>query len=276
MIQHFDKICLCLVLGSAVPGWALLGGADPNPERIALGSLQPAMEGGVTAMRENPALLTARDGWVLGAGATQAMGMEELPVWSAWSGWTGEPVGVGIWMRQLRAGDVFREDLVMAGVAWRMGEWSIGASAEAVQVAFAQGLGNAWAADAHLGLWGKPMRWLSVGLSTRQLFESEVGNSGEGLERDALAGLAVTTSDGRFTTGVSARFKDIRRDRPTWQAGQSVRLAPWLVVRGAVRLEPLELAFGAGTRWQELGLDFSMSGDGRLGWQQAVAMSWNL
>jgi hypothetical protein len=272
----YDKICLGLLLGMAVPGHALLGGADPNPERISLGSLQPAMEGGVAAMRENPALLATRIGGTFGVGATRALGMEDLPVWSAWSGWAGRQLGAGVWMRQLRAGEVFREDLVIAGAAWRVGDWAVGASGQAVQVAFAQGLGNAWAGDATLGAWGRPLPWLSVGLSGRQLLESEVGNSGEGLERDGLAGLAVTTLDGRFTTGVSARFKDMGRERPTWQVGQAVRLAPWLALRGAVRLEPLELAFGAGTRWQELGLDFSMSGEGRLGWQQAVAMTWNL
>jgi hypothetical protein len=233
------------------------------------------MEGGVAAMRENPALLATREGIELGAGYTRALGMEDLPLWSAWAGWSGKPIAAGVWMRQFRAGEVFREDLVIAGLAWRWGDWAVGGSGEAVQVAFAQGLGNAWATDLNLGVWGKPLEWLSVGASGRQLLQAEVGSSGEGLVRDGLAGIAVTTLDGRFSSAVSARFQG-GESRPTWQVGQTVRLASWMTLRAAVRLEPLELAFGAGTRWKELGLDFSMSGEGRLGWQQAVALSWSL
>lgn len=263
------------VLALATSGHALLAGDDPVPCRVALGSLQPAYGRGVTALRENPALLALGQGIELGAGYTRAMGIEELPLTGAWAGWGDGAWGTGLWWRQSRAGDLFREDLVIGGGALRLGDWAAGAAFEAVQVSFAQGLGSAWAGDLSAGLWGQPLAWLAVGVSGRQLLGTEIGRSGEGLERDWLAGASVTSRDGRFVASLGCRVPGSFEERPTWQVGQSVRLAPWLTVRGAVRLEPLELAVGAGTAWNGLALDASLSGESRLGWQSAVSLGWS-
>jgi len=274
-LSRFNRFCLIGMLAGTVPVHALLNGDDPSPERVALGSGQPAQGYGAVALRENPALLAVRPGISVGIGGTRAFGLDDLPLVAAWAGVAGDSWGAGAWLRQARAGDVFREDLVVAGGALRFGRWSVGAAGEAVQVSFAQGLGSAWAGDVTLGIWGQPLDWLSVGLSGRQLLEAEVGNSGEELERDALAGVSVSSPEGRFVTSLGARMRGDFLERPTWQVGQSVRLAPWLVLRGAVRLEPLELAIGAGTQWSGVSLDASLSGEDRLGWQSAVALSWS-
>jgi len=264
-----------VLLAGTVPVHALLNGSDPSPERIAIGSAQPAQGCGAVAMRENPALLAVAPGVAVGIGGTRALGLDDLPLLAAWAGAAGESWGAGAWLRQARAGDVFREDLVVAGGALRFGAWSVGAAGEAVQVSFGQGLGSAWAGDVSVGVWGRPLDWLSVGFSGRNLLETQVGNSGEGLERDALAGVSVSSPEGRFVTSLGARMRGDFQERPTWQVGQSIRLAPWLVLRGAVRLEPLELAVGAGTRWNGITLDASLSGEDRLGWQSAVALGWS-
>jgi hypothetical protein len=237
------------MLATPWPAWCLLDGDDPNPMRVAMGGTQPALEGGAGAMRENPALLVQpAPGGTAGIGYSRAFGMEELPLWSAWAGWSGAGWGTGAWMRQLQAGDVYREDLVEAGGALKAGNWSLGASGEAVQVAFSQGLGSAWSGDLSLGLFGRPLPWLSLGTSARQILSSEVGNSGEGLPRDYLAGLAASTPDGRFVTAVSARMDGRFEERPTWQVGQQVNPTPWLTLAGSVRVEPLRLAVGVATR----------------------------
>lgn len=271
----FDRFCLAMLLAGGVPVHALLNGSDPNPERTALGSGQPALGGGPAALRENPALLAVRPGISVGIGGTRSLGLDDLPLVAAWAGMAGDSWGAGAWMRQARAGDVFREDLLLAGGALRFGRWSVGAAGEAVQVSFGQGLGSAWAGDVTLGVWGQPLDWLSLGLSGRQLLEAEVGNSGEGLERDVLAGVSVASPEGRFVTSLGARMRGDFQERPTWQLGQGIRLAPWLVLRGSVRLEPLELAVGAGTHWNGIALDASLSGEDRLGWQSAVALGWS-
>lgn len=264
-----------LSMGIACPVHALLAGADPVPQRVALGSLQPAYGAGAATLRENPALLALDSGMEAGIGATRALGIEDLPVTGAWAGWGNGRQGAGLWWRQSRAGELFREDLVMAGAAVRRGDWAFGAAFEAIQVSFAQGLGSAWAGDVAIGVWGQPLSWLSMGLSGRQLLGTEVGRSGEGLERDWSGGVAVQSPEGRFVTTLGCRMPGSFEERPTWQVGQSVRLAPWLTLRGAVRLEPLELAIGAGTAWNGLALDASLSGEGRLGWQSAVALGWS-
>lgn len=264
-----------LLLAAACPVHALLAGEDPVPRRVALGGAQPAFGNGVAALRENPALLALDSGMEVGIGATRAMGIKALPLTGAWAGWGDGHRAAGLWWRQSRAGDLFREDLLLAGAAWRRGDWAVGAAFEAIQVSFAQGLGSAWAGDATVGAWGRPVSWLSLGVSGRQLLGAEIGRSGEGLERDWLGGLAVQSPDGRFVTTLGCRMAGSLEERPTWQVGQSVRLAPWLTVRGGVRLEPLELAIGAGTAWNGLALDASLSGEERLGWQSAVSLGWS-
>lgn len=268
------RALLPALLAAALPGHALLGGDDPVPSRSALGSYQPACGAGPSALRENPALLALGGGGEVGAGFSRAFGIGELPVGAAWAGWGNGRWGAGAWWRQSRAGDLFREDLVVAGGALRRGDWALGGAAEAVQVSFAEGLGSAWALDASVGVWGRPLPWLALGGSARQLLGAEVGRSGEGLVRDALAGVAVSSPDGRFETAVSCRMAADAGTRPSWQAGQTVRLAPWLALRGGVRLEPLVLAAGLGTAWGGVALDAGLAGEERLGWQGTVALAW--
>jgi len=268
------KQIAALFLIACLPVWALLNGADPNPERLATGGWQPALEGGASAMRENPALMGSRAGWEFGAGHTEAFGMEALPLWSAWGAYADSAWAVGGWLREMRAGEVFREDLVLASVALRRQKWSVGISGEAVGVAFGQGLGHAWSGDFSIGAQGRPLPWLSLGAALRQVLQTPVGASGEGLERDAAVGFAVETRDRRFATAVSLSGRTNAGDRPTWQVGQCVRPFPWLSLRGGIRLEPLDLSCGFGLEWMGAGLDASWSGEDRLGTQFALALRW--
>jgi hypothetical protein len=265
-------LALCLVPSSA---HALLNGSDPVPERLATGSLQPALAGGASALRENPALLATRTGWDFGAGYTNALGLAELPVWSAWGSWSDSSWAAGGWMREFRAGDVFREDLVVGALAMRGKHWAAGVGVQGVGIAFGQGLGSSWSGDLSAGALFMPVDWLALGASGRQLLQSPVGGSSETLERELLGGLAVTTTDRRFTTALSVATKPDSEHRPTWQLGQVIRPAPWLSLRGGVRLEPLELSCGAGLEWQGLDLDFSIGGDVRLGTQTAFSLGWH-
>jgi len=270
--RRIPGLVLCLL---ALRAHALLNGSDPVPERLAVGSVQPALSGGASALRENPALLSTRTGWDFGAGYTQALGLSGLPLWSAWGSWSDSSWAVGGWMREFKAGEVFREDLVVGALAVRGRHWAVGLGGQAVGISFGQGLGSAWSGDLTAGALLLPFDWLSLGASGRQLLQSPIGGSSESLERELLAGLAVATPDRRFATALSLLAKPGSEHRPTWQLGQVVRPVPWLPLRGGVRLEPLELSCGAGLEWQGLSLDVSVGGDARLGTQTAVSLGWH-
>ncbi len=262
-------LCLWLVW----PAWALFTGGDPFPERLALGGWQPALEGGMAAMRDNPALLVSQPGWEFGAARTEVYGLAELPLTSVWGGLADSMRAAGILWRGLSAGDLYREDLLQATAAVRCRAVMLGFSGELAGVRMGDGLGGAWTGDLAAGAVLRPWTWLSVGGSLRQILSSNLGSGGEALERDGAAGIAVNTADRRFAMALALSGKP-GHGRPCWQVGQVARPFPWLRLAGGVRLEPLNLAGGFGMDWRGFGLDMSWNGESQLGTQWALAFRW--
>lgn len=245
--------------------------AIPSATEVAMGggSVAWALEGG--AKQGNPALVGAQTGWECGAGASHPYGMSDLDLGGVWAG-RGPSGWLPGWMARwkgLRAGDIYREDVLELDFAKGDKNWILGGGWRSGRASF-EGLAPDWSHGFALGASLRPHPRLVVGASWQDLSGIAVPEDRWAQPWELRFGLAAVATDSAWTSIANLRK---RQSEPVgWSFGQELRLGI-LRLRAGLGLEPWILSMGVGLRWEGLGLDWAQEGDPRLGWQQHWTIS---
>ena len=256
---------------------ALAGGLDaafeaqiPSATEIVMGDGRVALAAPGVSCESNPAL-AAQGGWRAGAGSSHPFGIEALDLSGYWAGSGARGIFPGWQVRwkALQAGDLYREDQIGIDLAKGFGRWSLGAGWRGGRTELA-GIDGGWSHGLSAGALWCPTRRLSVGAAWEDVSALGVPDSRAARPWTLRAGASASGDDSGWMS--MAGFEMLQDEPIRWSLGQELRLGI-LRLRGGVSFEPWILAFGAGVRWNGIGLDWARQGDPRLGWQQHWTIS---
>lgn len=264
------------VLGLAGATGAALEGVDPAPGVVRSAGSQAALPLGAQDFRGNPALQAFRDRTLEGgAGITRPMGLEGLVHQAAWLGWVGSPDGERTFAGRLGwrgflAEDLYRDDAVFLGAAWRGRDVAAGVSGSALRCDFGEGIvGSAFG-----GSFGVAGRWrdLAAGasVSDASFLHAEPDWMREPLE--AMAGVALAPRGQPWRSALSSRWRE--GAALDWSLSQEVALPAGADVGVGIGLEPFRLALGLGWVLGPVRLEAAAEGDRILGWQTHLALGF--
>ncbi len=264
---------------SLIQGLLVVGGiaqasfeaSMPSAAEVALanGQVAWAPEGG--ALELNPALVGLDSGWTAGAGITHPLGISDLNLSGVWVG-----RGVGhfapAWRlrwKQLQAGELYREDLLSLDVGTGNQNWLMGGGWRAGRSIFSEGK-STWIQGYALGAEIRFPAFLSMGAAFEDLAGLESPDPRFAQPWFMRWGLAASPVDSLWASAISLEKR--QNQLLCWKFGQEVR---WKILRfrAGVRMQPWVLSYGAGVRWEGLGIDWAQEGDSRLGWQQHWTIS---
>lgn len=255
---------------------AALEGSDPAPRVVRSGGSQGALPTGAQDFRGNPALAGfGTRTWEGGAGITRPLGLEGLVHQASWAGWNAAPrdgsnLAAGVGWRGFLADDLYRDDAVFLGGAWRWKDLSVGVSGSGLRCDFGEGLvGSAFGGS--IGMAGR-WRDLAVGVSVADpsLLHAEPEWMLEPAE--GMFGIALVPRQEIWRSGITVRWRE--GTALDWRLAQEVALPAGMDAGVGVGLEPFRLAGGVGWLLGPVRLDAAAEGDRVLGWQMHVAIGF--
>lgn len=262
----------------ATTGHAALEGVDPAPRVVRAAGSHAALAVGAQDFRGNPALQGfGTRSWEGGAGITRPLGLEGLVHQAAWIGWIAVPdrertLAMRMGWRGFFADDLYRDDAVFLGGAWRWKDVAVGASGSGLRCDFGEGvIGSAFG-----GAVGAAGRWrdlvLGATVTDPSLLHAQPAWMREPAE--GMVGIALVPRQENWRSGLTARWRE--GASIDWTIAQEVALPAGVDAGVGVGLEPFRLAGGVGWTFGPVRLDAAAEGDRILGWQMHVALGFAL
>lgn len=257
-------------LACAVAAHAAFDAPIPCAAEVASGEGQVARAATGGALESNPAL-AASGGWRAGAGSTHPYGIDALELSGFWAG-RGRAGWVPGWQARwklLRAGNLYREDQIALDLAHAVGNWQVGAGWRGGRSEL-EGEVPDWIHGLALGATFAPNRLVAVGIAWEDLSALAISDSRLARPWTLRSGVAAVPFDSAWVSRVGMEYR--QREPVRWSFGQEMRWGV-LALRAGFGVQPWVLAFGAGVRWNGIGIDWAQEGDPRLGWQQHWSIS---
>lgn len=209
---------------------------------FAMGGAWAALGGGSSPDPANPAALAGSDGWGASAGFALPFGMRDLAAVSSACRARQGRFGLGLGLNTTGTA-LYRESSLRASAAWRMHDrFSAGISAGGCHLAI-QDYGSAVAAGLDLGIQGRPLPQLALGIAARNVNRPRMGDPRQELAQELAAGLAYSPEE-RATAAIHLQAQ---RDWPVQlRVGQEFRIWKGITVRAGYSNRPASVSGGFG------------------------------
>jgi len=218
----------------------------------------------------NPALPALALDLSASSGSSIPFGLTDLTAFSGAYAHRKDKMGVGVVLATM-GNRLYRENILKGAFSYRLIEKAaVGASLNCYQLNIER-YGSAAGMGLDLGLLGKPVEWLSLGMMAANVNRPTIGQNGEEISQSLSLGVAVEPSD-KITLSVELYCQ---RDWPSQvRIGQEYRYRNLLALRAGFCDRPNAASLGFGVIYKNLRLDYAVRTHTDLGLSHCLSLNY--
>ncbi len=249
-----------------VPSLAAFEEVQTDARSYAMGGAWAALD---RAGQANPAAIPAPEGSNASAGFALPFGMQDLATVSSACGTGRGRYGLGLGLSTL-GNRLYRESSFRAAMSWRVHDrLSCGAAVEGYHLAI-EGYGSSLAPGVDLGIQGRPVEGLTLGLAARNVNRPRIADPQEDLAQDLSAGLAYAPAE-RATTALQIQAQ---RGWPAQlRAGQEFQILKGIAVRAGYSTGPASVSGGVGLEIGRYSFGYAVRSHPELGLSHCLTLA---
>lgn len=218
----------------------------------------------------NPALPALAADLSASSGSLIPFGVTDLTAFSGAYAHRKDKMGVGAVLATM-GNRPYRENILKGAFSYRLIEKAaVGASLNCYQLNIDR-YGSAFGVGLDLGLLGKPMEWLALGMVAANVNRPTIGQNGEELSQSLSLGAAMAPLD-----EITVSFElYCQRDWPSQvRIGQEYRYRNLLALRAGFCDRPNAASLGFGVIYKNLRLDYAVRTHPDLGMSHCLSLSY--
>lgn len=238
---------------------------------LAMGGAWAALADGALPDQPNPASLSFGEGWGASAGFSLPFGMADLGTVTSSVRAVRGRLGLGLALGSMGS-SLYRESAFRAGAAWKVRQdLSAGLTLGGQQLAI-QGYGSSLAPGVDVGLLGRPVPQLAVGVAARNLNRPRIGDPPQELAQELSAGLAYRPT----LRATAALHLHAQKGWPVqWRFGQEFWLWKGLAARAGYSAKPASVSGGVGLKWAGYSFGYAVRTHPDLGLSHCLTLSFS-
>lgn len=218
----------------------------------------------------NPALPALANDLTASSGSSIPFGLTDLTAFSGAYAHRKDKMGVGLALSTM-GNRLYRENILKGAFSYRLIEKAaMGASLNCYQVNIER-YGSSAGMGLDLGLLGKPVEWLSLGMTAANVNRPTIGQNGEEISQSLSIGAALDPLD-----EITLSFElYCQRDWPSQvRIGQEYRYRNLLAIRAGFCDRPNAASLGFGVIYKNLRLDYAVRTHTDLGLSHCISMNY--